>query len=113
MIINYYDRISHTLVILTIYVGGSLTFAVLSRAKFDPWRGISALTGKIANLNLPKPLLLLILKMYISLYKINTEEILIKDLKDYKTINEFFIRKLADGVRTIDEQENSHSICSP
>eukprot|EP00343_Euplotes_focardii_P001105 CAMPEP_0205802906 /NCGR_PEP_ID=MMETSP0205-20121125/5384_1 /ASSEMBLY_ACC=CAM_ASM_000278 /TAXON_ID=36767 /ORGANISM="Euplotes focardii, Strain TN1" /LENGTH=336 /DNA_ID=CAMNT_0053070101 /DNA_START=181 /DNA_END=1187 /DNA_ORIENTATION=+ len=47
------------------------------------------------------------------MYKINTEDILLTDLNEYNTINEFFIRKLKEGVRTIDEPENSHSVCSP
>jgi len=86
---------------------------VARRTEFSPFRGISALVGKFANLQLPKYLLIPILKIYISLYKINTKDILKEDLKEYKTINEFFIRELKEGVRTIDDKDDSHSVCSP
>ncbi|CAI2368306.1 unnamed protein product [Moneuplotes crassus] len=95
-------------------VGTILTVAPIFYMKRpDPWRLVSRFTGWFASLNLPQFVLLPILKMYISVYKINTDEILIEDLKEYKSISQFFIRKLKEGVRTIDEPNNPSSICSP
>jgi phosphatidylserine decarboxylase len=75
--------------------------------------GVSATVGKVAELRLPKFMLIPILKTYIYMYKINTEEIKRTDLNDYESINDFFTRHLKEGVRTIDELDNPKSICSP
>ena len=53
----------------------------------------------------------LLIKSAISIFRINMDEALTRDLSKYETFNDFFIRQLKDGVRPIDERTNS--ICSP
>ena len=53
----------------------------------------------------------LLIKSAISIFKINMDEALTRDLSKYKTFNDFFTRQLKNGVRPIDERANS--ICSP
>ena len=53
----------------------------------------------------------LLIKSAISIFRINMDEALTRDLSKYETFNDFFTRQLKDGVRPIDERTNS--ICSP
>lgn len=71
---------------------------------------VSKLAGKIANLNIPTFLRSPIFNFYMKFYKVNHDEILEKDLKTYKSINEFFIRKIDMSKRTSD---SSSIIVSP
>lgn len=52
-----------------------------------------------------------LIKLAIAIFKININEAISSNISSYKSFNHFFTRKLKDGVRPIDERENS--VCSP
>lgn len=47
----------------------------------------------------------LFLRWFINKYDVNLNELEKTDIKDYKTINDFFIRSLKDGARVIDDSD--------
>jgi len=71
----------------------------------------SKVAGRIASLNIPTFLRKPIFSLYIKTYNVNTEEILEKDLKKYRTINEFFIREIDTKKRPSEEPSLIVSPC--
>lgn len=49
---------------------------------------------------------------FIKTYSVNLDELAITDLSEYKTINEFFARKLKPGARVIESPEDPAIITS-
>jgi len=74
--------------------------------KILPLKLISRLAGKLTNASLPSGILRRILKWYIKMYSVNTDE-MEKGLDEYTTINDFFIRYLKPGSRKIHSGKNS------
>ncbi|MFC0308842.1 archaetidylserine decarboxylase [Gallibacterium trehalosifermentans] len=52
-----------------------------------------------------------IIRLFIKKYRINMQEALYSDVKDYASFNQFFIRPLRDGVRPINQDPNA--LCLP
>ncbi|MFC0322612.1 archaetidylserine decarboxylase [Gallibacterium melopsittaci] len=52
-----------------------------------------------------------IIRLFIKKYRINMQEALYSDAKDYVSFNQFFIRPLRDGVRPINQDPNA--LCLP
>ena len=78
--------------------------------KILPKGYISRTFGHIAEIQLPSPLLNMIIDWYCNKYKVNRDEI-DYPVNGFKTLDEFFTRRLKKGVHTIDESNNS--IVSP
>jgi len=74
---------------------------------------VSKMTGYVMNAHLPKFILSPMIHLYSKILKVNLEEMAAGKVSDFNTFNEFFTRKLKEGIRTIDEQSNPRSICSP
>ncbi len=70
----------------------------------------SRLVGKLAD-SKNKKVKNYLINLAIKKFKINVSEAAIENLDEYKSFNEFFIRKLKDGVRPLDK--NNKSITSP
>ena len=71
-----------------------------------PKHAISRLVGKLAAAQ-AGPLTTGLIKVFINAYGINMNEAQQSDAKDYKTFNQFFTRPLKDGMRPIDQTEQS------
>lgn len=71
----------------------------ISLMKYLPKRGLSSLTGKVMGYQAPAKVQALAVKAFAKAYGINTEEAELP-LEDYKSLNEFFTRKLKPGART-------------
>ena len=71
-----------------------------------PKHAISRLVGKLAAARAGFVTTSLI-KLFIKAYKINMNEAQYSQAKDYPTFNQFFTRPLKDGMRPIDQSENS------
>ncbi len=78
--------------------------------KLLPKNLTSKLMGKLADLQVPSPLLLSFIRMYSRYYKVNLSEIR-HPLSRFKSFNEFFTRELNPGSRPIDQKTGS--IVSP
>jgi phosphatidylserine decarboxylase len=72
---------------------------------------LSKVAGVVANLKLPTFLRSPIFNFYMKIYNVNYDEILEKDLKSYKTVNEFFIRKIDMKKRIPDSSAKIVSPC--
>lgn len=57
-------------------------------------RYVSRKTGQVGEITIPTFMRELVYKGYIKMYSVNKEEILDQNLKNYRTIKEFFIRKI-------------------
>jgi phosphatidylserine decarboxylase len=66
-----------------------------------PLRNLSRLWGYINSLELPVWLRPYSFRLYAKVFGCNLEEIEIEDLKQYKSLGDFFYRKLKDGVRPV------------
>ena len=77
---------------------------------FSVNRHFSRMTGRFCSLNIYECLRTSIYSLYISFYNVNIEEILVKDLKSYKSINDFFIRKIDMSLR---KPDNTGILSSP
>ena len=66
---------------------------------------ISRLFGIFSRTKFPKQLQLIILKIYSWIYKLNLDEAQ-KNLTEYKSLNEFFIRSLKKEKRPIPKEKN-------
>jgi phosphatidylserine decarboxylase len=69
---------------------------------FLPRRTVSHLIGVLARLEFPQPLIQLIIQLFQRAYRINIDEAE-KPMTEYKSLNEFFTRKLKPGLRPIQE----------
>ncbi len=49
---------------------------------------------------------------FIDTYAIQTDELLEPDITKYNSFNEFFFRKLKDGARPIQNEEDPKQVCS-
>lgn len=67
---------------------------------------MSKLFGSFTYLRLPRFMMVPILKAFAKFYKINVSEAEM-NIKDYKSLNQFFTRALKAGVRIIDSAENA------
>lgn len=75
-----------------------------------PKHAISRLIGKLAAAEAGW-LTTNIIKWFIKAYKIDMSEAKYSNAEDFKTFNDFFTRELADGARTIND--NNNQICYP
>ena len=66
-----------------------------------PLRNLSRLWGYINSLELPVWLRPYGFRLYARVFGCNLEEIEIEDLAQYKSLGDFFYRKLKDGVRPV------------
>ena len=66
---------------------------------------LSRLFGIFSRTKFPKQLQLLILKIYSGIYKLNLDEAQ-KNITEYKSLNEFFIRSLKKEIRPIPKEKN-------
>lgn len=62
--------------------------------------GISRAAARIADLRLPRPLLKALITRYIKLYDVDMRDAA-EDIGAHRTFNDFFIRRLRPGARTI------------
>ena len=69
--------------------------------------------GYIVSTEIPKWLRAPLYTLYIKTFNCNMEEVEIKDLTHYRSIQEFFTRRLAPGVRPVDSQHCIVSNMSP
>jgi len=60
----------------------------------SPGRFISRRVGRIGDITIPSFMREKVYNMYMKIYNVNKEEILDQNLENYKTIKEFFIRKI-------------------
>lgn len=83
---------------------------IVSIQEILPKRVLSKLVQKVAEseIRIVKNTLI---KLAIAYFKININEAISPNISSYKTFNHFFTRQLRDGVRPIDERQNS--VCSP
>ena len=81
---------------------------------FRGWvtRPISRYVGKLAGITIPYCLRPTCYALFCKLYNINTEEINVP-MSSFSSIKDFFIRKLKEDSRVIDEPLNNSLICSP
>lgn len=75
-----------------------------------PKHGLSRLVGKFAAAEAGW-LTTRAIRSFIKAYDINMSEAKLKNAEDFKTFNDFFTRELADGARTIDD--NNMTLCYP
>ena len=75
-----------------------------------PKHAISRLVGKLAAAKMGW-LTTKLISMFIKAYGINMGEAKLKKASDFNTFNNFFTRELAEGARTIDDDNNA--ICYP
>jgi len=75
-----------------------------------PLRNLSRLWGYINSLELPVWLRPYGFRLYATVFGCNLEEIEIEDLTQYKSLGDFFYRKLKDGVRPV---ANAPLVCRP
>jgi phosphatidylserine decarboxylase len=61
----------------------------------------SRLTGRLADLRLPPPLMRAVMRTYIRAYGVDMQEVA-EPLSSFRSFNEFFTRKLRDGARPVD-----------
>jgi phosphatidylserine decarboxylase len=78
--------------------------------KLLPKNLTSKLMGKLADLQVPSPLLLSFIRVYSRLYEVNLKEIKLP-LSGFKSFNEFFTRELVPEARSVDSDPKS--ITSP
>lgn len=76
-------------------------------------RVVSRITGFFCSLWLPVPLRYVFYGGFAKFYGINMEEVEEPDFGFYETFTKFFTRKLKKGVRTIEEENKTKSMCSP
>ena len=69
-----------------------------------PLRIISRFSGKLLNLNIPEKYRAKVYRAYAKKYGCNLDEMLDEDLTHYKSIAEFFYRKIKPEVRPIDKK---------
>ncbi|HON16259.1 MAG TPA: archaetidylserine decarboxylase [Spirochaetota bacterium] len=83
----------------------SIKFKILL-FKIIPKSFLSRIFGVIALCPLPSPVMKAVIKWYCKKFAANIEEAVIPE-KGFRNLNEFFTRKLKEGVRPIDNQKNS------
>ena len=88
-------------------------FMVTKQFKVNFFGTVSRLSGMIMGLRLPKFILVPLLKIFWSVYKVNVNEMQTSNLKDFSTFRHFFTRKLHPLARNIEEKDDEDSICSP
>lgn len=86
IIFGLVTNVFSTLVLMPIY---NETYINLSLSRL-----VSRIVGRLGEINLPTFMRRGILESYIKFYRVNKEEILDPELTNYKTIKEFFIRKI-------------------
>lgn len=103
---------------LYVRVGMHLVFHGKEQTTLLRWHSVEDLLkhqsikqGKIYDRADPK-IVVPHIESFIKTYKIDTEELAIPDLHDYKTFNEFFARRLKSGARIIDNPSNPGVITS-
>lgn len=69
-----------------------------------PLRIISRFSGKLLNLNIPEKYRAKVYRAYAKKYGCNLDEMLDEDLTHYKSIAEFFYRKIKPEIRPIDKK---------
>lgn len=98
---------------LVLYSGLLYVFMVFKQLKVNFVGSMSRIIGKFSRLKVPKFILTPLLKLYSGLYGVNLEEAEIRRLRDFRSFNEFFTRKLKKGIRVIERKDDVSSVCSP
>ena len=75
-----------------------------------PLHFISDITFKVSRIE-EKTIKNVLIRLYIALFKIKLDEYLIKNISEYKSLNDFFIRELDMSFR--EDLDNSDNIISP
>ena len=76
-----------------------------------PLEELSRLAGRISRLEIPQWARTFLYSMYCKGFGVNIEEAAITDLKEYRTFNEFFRRRLKPGCRPISSEAFVVSPC--
>lgn len=76
-------------------------------------RKISRTTGRLCNMPLPPYLRKYVYLGFGKLYGVDFSDILVEDLNEFRTFNQFFTRELKPEARQIDDRSNEKSMCSP
>jgi len=76
----------------------------------SPLHFISDITFKLSRIE-EKTIKNVLIRLYIALFKIKLDEYLIKNISEYKSLNDFFIRELDMSFR--EDLDNSDNIISP
>ena len=98
---------------LFIITGFSLIIQVMYNWKINFYGTVSRISGKLADIKMPRALILPILSMYWRFYEVNIDEIEGNDIGQFNSISSFFTRKLKDGWRTIEDKDNPYTLTSP
>lgn len=94
-------------------------FILISRSsevgkyKFSATRRASQFTGFMTNCPLPPIVRKYMYLGFGKLYGVNFDEIKVEDINTFRTFNQFFTRELKDGARTIDNEQDLTTLCSP
>lgn len=87
-----------------------LTYAFVVFQYLLPRHWLTSVVYRVTRISNPRIKDFLI-KRFVQLYDVDTEEIKLDLPQDFATFNDFFVRELNDGARTIDDDANS--IISP
>ncbi|XP_030847302.1 phosphatidylserine decarboxylase proenzyme, mitochondrial isoform X2 [Strongylocentrotus purpuratus] len=75
-----------------------------------PFRSLSRLWGRVNSLEVPLFLRAPMYSLYVRLFNCNLSEALVEDLKQYRNLQDFFMRELKPDVRPVDAH---HMLVSP
>lgn len=67
-----------------------------------PFRSLSRLWGRVNSLEVPLFLRAPMYSLYVRLFNCNLSEALVEDLKQYRNLQDFFMRELKPDVRPVD-----------
>lgn len=98
---------------LFLFSGLLYAFMVLKQLKVNFMGSMSRVTGKFADMKVPKFILVPVLRIYSAIYGVDLEEPEIRQLRDFSSFNAFFTRKLKKGIRVVESAEDPYSLCSP
>ena len=83
---------------------------IISALSMIPKKPVARLMGRSARISLPRFLHRLLIRYFIWKYDVNLEECQ-GGIEDFNSLSDFFIRKLKEGRRLVDNTENA--IVSP
>ena len=76
-------------------------------------RRVSRFTGYVTSMPLPPGLRMGLYRAFGSVYGVKFDEMLVENLNDFRTFNQFFTRELKPSARTIDDTTNNSTLSSP
>jgi hypothetical protein len=91
---NFKRLFKWTMILNFAYFGYYLILHNEEQYNWSFTRGVSRRVGYLAQMKIPETLRNPIFNYYCKVYNVNKEEILDQNFKNYKSINEFFIRKI-------------------